>query len=957
MAIDPICGMEVDEKTALSVEYEGQTYYFCSPGCRDKFLSDRGVLPSTPAQTQAAVGTGIEPGRAKKTLGIKGMHCAACASSVEKSLGKVEGVSRAAVNFATEKAYVEYDPEKTTPDSLNDAVEKAGYSVIEDQETGGERLDKVTFSLKGMHCASCAATIESSLGSVAGVSKATVNFATEKAYVEYDPEKVTIQSLEKAVRDAGYDVVKEESQSLNLKVIGMDNAHCVSTVEAALKGVKGVLSSKLFTNERAVITFDPALTGREAIKKAIKDAGYIPVEETTVDREKEARQRDIKVLKAKFALATFFGIPLLYFAMGHHVGLPIPALSDGSMALLQFLLTTPIIAVGYQFYTVGIRSVVRNRNANMDTLVALGTGTAYLYSLAASVLIWSGNVDYGLDDIYFEVAGLLIVFILLGRMLEAVAKGRTSASIRKLLELQPKTALVVLDGMEQEVPVEEVVVGDAIIVKPGGSIPVDGVVVEGSSSVDQSLLTGESIPVEKGIDDDVFGGTINTSGWLKLKATKVGADTALAHIIRLVEEAQGSKAPVQRLADRVAAYFVPAVLAIGLITLLAWYLSGSGVVLGLTAFIAVVIIACPCALGLATPTAVIVGTGLGAESGILIRDAETLERACKVDTVVFDKTGTLTKGRPEVTDIIPISNPHSWDEVLTLAAAAEKRSEHHLSEAIVSKAKESDITIPEVETFSAIPGKGVEVRYNGTMVLVANRKLITERAIDMSPAEGKVAELENEGKTVVLVATDGLIAGVIGISDTAKDNAADTVSWLKQRGRNVIMITGDNRHSAENIAHRLGIANVLAEVLPEDKAAEIKRLQEQGHTVAMVGDGINDAPALVQADVGIAIGSGTDVAIESGGVVLVKNDLRDVARTFDLSCYTMRKIKQNLFWAFFYNSVGIPIAAGILYPFTGFLLNPIIAGIAMAFSSVSVVSNSLSMRRYRPQKMLPEKEG
>jgi Cu+-exporting ATPase len=957
MAIDPICGMEVDENTALSAEYEGRIYDFCSPSCRDKFLSDKGRLPSSPAETQAADETGAEPDRAKKTLGIKGMHCAACAASIEKSLAKVEGVSRANVNFATEKAYVEYDPEKTSAGSLNEAVEKAGYGVTEEQEIGGPRLDKVTFSLIGMHCASCAAAIEGSLNGLVGVSKATVNFATEKAYVEYDPEQVTMQSLEQAVRDAGYDVVKEESQSLTLKVIGMDNAHCVGTVDAALKGVKGVLSSQLFTNERAVISYDPALTGREAIKKAIKDAGYIPVEETTVDREKEARQRDIRVLKTKFALAAFFGIPLLYFAMGHHVGLPIPSLSDGKMALLQLLLTTPIIAVGYQFYTVGIRSVVRNRNANMDTLVALGTGTAYLYSLATSILIWSGNVSYGLDDIYFEVAGLLIVFILLGRMLEAVAKGRTSASIRKLLELQPKTALVVRDDVEQEIPVEEVVVGDEIVVKPGGSIPVDGVVMEGSSSVDQSILTGESIPVEKGIDDDVFGGTLNTSGWLKFKATKVGADTALAQIIRLVEEAQGSKAPVQRLADRVAAYFVPGVLAIGLMTLLAWYLSGSGIVLGVTAFIAVIIIACPCALGLATPTAVIVGTGLGAENGILIRDAETLERACKVDTVVFDKTGTLTKGRPEVTDIIPISNPRSSDNVLTLAAAAEKRSEHHLSKAIVSRAEESRIPIPEVETFSAIPGKGVEAGYNGTAVLVANRKLIEERGIDMSPAEGRVTELEGEGKTVVLVATDEVIAGVIGISDTAKDFAADTVLWLKQQGRKVIMITGDNRRSAENVAHTLGIERVLAEVLPEDKAAEIKRLQEQGHTVAMVGDGINDAPALVQSDVGIAIGSGTDVAIESGGIVLVKDDLRDVARTFDLSCYTMRKIKQNLFWAFFYNSIGIPIAAGIMYPFTGFLLNPIIAGIAMAFSSVSVVSNSLSMRRYKPQKMFQEKEG
>jgi Cu+-exporting ATPase len=873
MAIDPICGMEVDEKTALSAEYEGQTYYFCSPGCRKKFLADRGV------------------------------------------------------------------------------VEPSGGEAVPAQAGDGQRApEKATLSLKGMHCAACASSIEDSLRGVTGVSKANVNFGTEKAYVEYDADVAGAESLEQAVKDAGYDVVKEEAESIKLTVIGMDNAHCVGTVDAALKAVKGVVSSELHENEKAIVHFDPALTTREAIKKAIRDAGYAPVEESTVDREKEARRREIKTLKIKFATAAAFGVPLLWFAMGHHVGLPIPSLSDGGMALLQLLLTAPIIAVGYQFYTVGIRSVVRNRSASMDTLVALGTGTAFLYSLAASILIWGGSTSYALDDVYFEVAGLLIVFILLGRMLEALAKGRASASIRKLLELQPATALVIRDDREQEVPVEEVVVGDAVVVKPGGRVPVDGTVLEGSSSVDQSLLTGESIPVEKSPGDEVVGGSINKSGWLKFRASRVGADTALAQIVRLVEEAQGSKAPVQRLADRVAAYFVPAVLGIALVTFVAWFGLGEGAVFALTAFIAVVIIACPCALGLATPTAVIVGTGLGAENGILIRDAETLELAGKVDTIVFDKTGTLTRGKPRVTDIIPVSNPVSAEEILVMAAAAERRSEHHLSEAIVSRAEEDGISVPEVETFTAIPGKGVEASYDGTAVLVANRKLLADRGIDASAAEERVAKLEAEGKTVVLVATDGRIAGVIAVADTVKDSAADTVARLTQRGKQVIMITGDNARSAESAARSLRIDRVLAEVLPEDKAAEVKKLQEQGHQVAMVGDGVNDAPALVQADVGIAIGSGTDVAIEAGGVVLVRDDLLDVVRTLDLSSYTMRKIKQNLFWAFFYNSVGIPIAAGLLYPFTDFLLNPIIAGIAMAFSSVSVVSNSLSMRRYNLRK-------
>ncbi len=871
MAIDPICGMEVDEKTALRVEHQGKDYYFCSSGCRDKFLAEKDLLVPPSGEETAS------------------------------------------------------------------------------QESSEQRLEKATLKITGMHCAACAVGIEDSLKKIEGVSNAAVNFATEKAYVEYNPEEATPQELEEAIKEAGYGVLKEEEQSLHLTVIGMDNAHCLGTVQAALKGVKGITSSQLSVNERANIVFDPALTTKEAIKKAIKDVGYTPVEQTTADREKEARQGEIRFLRIRFLVALIFAVPLVYFAMGYHVGLPQPSISDSSMALLQLLLTTPIVAAGYQFYTIGIKSVLRNRSTTMDTLIALGTGTAYLYSLASSILIWTGNTNYGMHDLYYEVAGLLIVFILLGRMLEALAKGRTSESIRKLLELQPKTAMVVRDSKEQEIPVEEVIVGDIVIVKPGGTVPVDGLVLEGSSAVDQSLLTGESIPVEKDIGDEVIGGTMNKSGWLKFKATKVGKDTALAQIVRLVEEAQGSKAPVQRLADRVSAYFVPAVLAIGVISFLAWYVSGSGLVFGLTAFIAVVIIACPCALGLATPTAVIVGTGKGAENGILIRDAATLERACQVDTIVFDKTGTLTRGKPEVTDVIPLSSPYSSDDILKLAAAAEKRSEHHLSEAIVNYAQQRGITIPEVDSFSAIPGKGVEAKYNHTTLLLGNRKLLADKGIDTITVEDRTRQLEENGKTVVLMAADGKINGMIAIADTAKDSAAETITWLKLRGKQVVMITGDNRRSAQSIARNLGIENVLAEVLPEDKANEIKKLQEQGHVVAMVGDGINDAPALVQADVGIAIGSGTDIAIESGGIVLVKDDLRDVVRTLDLSCYTMRKIKQNLFWAFFYNVIGIPIAAGILHPFTGFMLNPIIAGAAMAFSSVSVVSNSLSMRRYRFQ--------
>jgi len=866
MAIDPICGMEVDESTALKVDFEGQTYYFCNSGCMKQFMQDKGLAPP---EEEISLLPQMEDAQAgKSTLSITGMHCAACAVTIEKSLKKLHGVSRAAVNFATEKAYVEYDSAEATPNDL-----------------------------------------------------------------------------EKAVSDAGYGILKENEQLLKLKVIGMDNGHTLGVVEGALKGLHGIVSHKLFTNERAIIDYDPALISKDTIKKAIKDAGHTPVEETTLDREQEARRRDIRILKIKLIIAAAFGIPLLWFAMGHHINLPLPTMSAGTMALLQLLLTTPIIAAGYQFYTVGIRTAVVNRSASMDTLVALGTGTAYLYSLGTSILIWSGNTNYGVSDIYYEVAGMLIAFILLGRLLEAIAKGRTSQSIRKLLELQPKTATVIRNSMEQELPIEEVFLGDIVIVKPGGQVPVDGVVLEGNSSVDQSMLTGESIPVEVNAGDEVIGGTINKSGWFKFEATKVGVDTALAQIVNLVEEAQGSKAPIQRLADRVAAYFVPAVLGIGIITFIIWYFAGPDAVSALKAFIAVIIIACPCALGLATPTAIMVGTGKGAEQGILIKDAETLEKAFKTDAIVFDKTGTLTEGKPKVTDIVSLSDDYKSDDILKLAAVAEKRSEHALSEAIVNKANENGIAIAEADSFSAIPGKGIEAEFENKKLFIGNRALFAEKAMDITSAETGINPLEQDGKTVVIVAADAKVIGLIAIADTIKVHAAATVSWIKEHGKQVIMITGDNQKSAQSIAAQLGIDNVLSEVLPGDKAAEIKRLQEDGLSVAMVGDGINDAPALAQADVGIAIGSGTDVAVEAGEIVLLKDDTRDVVRALELSRYTIRKVKSNLFWAFFYDSVGIPIAAGILYPAFGILLNPMIAGIAMSLSSVSVVTNSLLLKR------------
>ena len=686
----------------------------------------------------------------------------------------------------------------------------------------------------------------------------------------------------------------------------------------------------------------------EKIKKTIIDAGYEPEEfKEDVDGEKEARQKEIRSLKIKFLISLILGLPLLYFVMAPQIGLTIPQFVETNFIIMQFLLTTPIMIVGYEFFVRGFRSVIKARTANMDTLIAVGTGAAYLYSLVASILIWSGNDNYGVHDLYYEIAGLLIMFILLGKYLEAIAKGKTSEAIRKLLGLQAKTAIVIRKGKEQKISIEEVVVNDIVIVKPGEKIPVDGIIVDGHSSVDESMVTGESIPVEKAKNDKVIGATINKTGSFKFKATKVGKDTVLAHIIRMVEEAQGSKAPIQRLADTISAYFVPAVVVMGFIAFFVWYLLGLGFVFSLTIFIAVLIIACPCALGLATPTAIIVGTGLGAKHGILFKNAESLQKAKQIETIVSDKTGTLTKGKPEVTDVLAFDNNKETD-VLKFAAIAEKRSEHPLAEAILNKAKKEKIKVEEPNKFNSITGKGVEAFYKKNRILLGNRRLMHDNKIDIGGIENKIQKLEEEGKTVMLIAADKKLVGLVAVADTLKENSREAIKKLHEMGKEIILLTGDNERTGKAIAKQLGINRVLAEVLPQDKAMEIKKLQGEGKKVAMVGDGINDAPALAQADLGIAIGSGTDIAIETGDIVLIKNDLRDVVTAIDLSRFTLRKIKQNLFWAFVYNTLGIPIAAGVLHPFTGFLLNPIIAGIAMAFSSVSVVGNTLLMRFYKP---------
>jgi len=815
MPKDPICGMEVDKKKAkFSLVSKGKTYYFCSKNCYEKFLN-----------------------RNKHSISKKTLN--------EKSL-------------------------------KNKTIKNNKFEIKKELE-GNESIKKIILPVKGMHCASCAMNIEKSLKRVSGVKNANVNYASEKVSVEYNSNLANESDLENAIKNAGYDVIKNRED---------------------------------------------------------------------IDREKEARRKEIEGLKIKFFISLVLGLPLLYFVMGPQIGLTLPNIIERNLILIQFFLTTPIMIVGYEFFLRGFRAVIKNRTANMDTLIALGTGTAYIYSLALSIFAFLGSEDYTAHDMYYEIAGLLIMFILLGKYLEAIVKGKVSEAIRKLLGLQAKTATVIKKGKEQKIPIEEVIVGDIIIVKPGEKIPVDGIIIDGHSSVDESMITGESIPVEKTKGSKVIGASINKTGFFKFKATKVGKDTVLAHIIKMVEEAQGSKAPIQKLADLISSYFVPAVAIIGLVSALIWYFLGFGFVFALTIFIAVLIIACPCALGLATPTAIMMGTGLGAKQGILFKNAESLQKAKEISIIVFDKTGTLTKGKPEVTNIVPIEK-NTEHEVLKLAAIAEKRSEHPLAEAIVNKAKKEKIPIQEPKKFNSITGKGVEAFYRNNKILLGNRKLMQDNKIRISDIEGEIVKLENEGKTVMLVAQNKALIGLVAVADTLKENSKEAVSELHKMRKEIIMITGDNQRTANAIAKQLGIDRVLAEVLPQDKANEIKKLQGKGKKVAMVGDGINDAPALAQSDLGIAIGSGTDIAIETGDIVLIKSDLRDVVTAIDLSRFTLRKIKQNLFWAFFYNTAGIPIAAGILYPFTGFLLNPIIAGIAMAFSSVSVVGNTLLMNFYR----------
>jgi len=817
-----------------------------------------------------------------------------------------------------------------------------------------EKKKRIVLDIGGMHCATCAQTIEKRLPKLKGVIYATINLAAEKAIIDYNPDVVDQKAIEDAISEVGYRVIH---QSVTLKISGMHCAVCAQTIEKALNQKEGVYKAVVnFALETATVEYNPAQISLEGIKKAIRDVGYdvIEPEGGMEDAEQRERDREIRTLKLKLAFSAAVAIAIVIYSNWRFLPFTLPTLPiDNFIPLLLFVLATPVhFIVGHSFFA-GAYKALRNRNPNMDVLVTMGTSAAYFYSVYVT---FSGQ-----GKLYYTTAVSLMTFLILGKLLEAIAKGRTSAAIRKLMGLRAKTARVVKDNQEVEIPVEDVQVGDIVVVKPGEKIPVDGVVIEGYSGVDEKVITGESIPVEKKIGDPVVGATINKTGMLKFKATKVGADTVLAQIIKLVENALGSKAPIQRLVDVVSNYFVPAVLIAATAAFIVWYLLLMDFIFALTVFIAVLIIACPCAMGLATPTAIMVGVGKGAENGILIKSGEALETAHKLQAIVFDKTGTLTKGEPQVTDIVAISslvgNPSSVakveklgeEELLRFAAVAEKNSEHPLGEAIVKRARERHLEVVDPEFFNAIPGYGVEVKHDNKSVLLGNRKLMEKNKVSIAQVEEKMKALEEDGKTAMLVAVDGEAAGLIAVADTLMEYSVEAVRTLQKMGLEVIMITGDNERTAKAIARQVGVNRVLAEVLPEDKASEIKRLQDEGKVVAMVGDGINDAPALAQADIGIAVGSGTDVAMETGDIVLVKNDLRDVVISIQLSRATMAKIKQGLFWAFAYNTVLIPVAAGILYPFMGILLDPIFAAAAMAFSSVSVVTNASLLKRFKPK--------
>lgn len=927
-------------------------------------------------------------------ISITGMHCASCEKITAAELEELAGVSNISIDHKTGRASLELDTSLTSTDEVLAAVERAGYQAViidlpaaekgvaikKNQTSNGQPLKiklEANIEAEGR-------VLSGSDGKPYFEGKIHNNKLAEFSVPDNQPgAKEFVDQLSNTASLAGlFDSLLSGSKSAeprqvsapvmesamsqtnhakraNISLYGMHCSSCAGLIERSLKKVPGVKQANVnFAAEKASVVFDEASTNLQALIKAVEKAGYKAEEVDAKDSEYESKKREKEIVsyKTRFWVSFVLSLPMLYFMfLDFFAWLPGKIALSPYIGIISLLFTLPIqLVIGAGFYK-GMWSSLKMKTFNMDSLIAIGTSTAFIYSLANYAIYYFNTrsligLNGKIPDLYFETAAFLITFVILGKWLEIRTKGKTSDAIKKLMDLSAKTARVIRNGQTMDIPVEEVVHGDIIMVRPGEKVPVDGKITKGGSAIDESMITGESLPVEKHIGDSVIGGTVNKVGSFEFEATRIGSETALAQIIRLIEDAQGSKAPIQNMADRISAWFVPAVIGIAIITFGVWYfLLGSTLTFALMAFTAVIVIACPCALGLATPTSLMVGTGKGAEYGILIKGGEPLEAACKINTVIFDKTGTLTKGKPEVTDVLNFANLDE-DEVLTIAASLEKLSEHPLAEAIYTHAQEEDFGLDEVLDFTAIPGHGVQGTINGTVYYFGNRKLVSETlGHPIDKINRKLAKLEEQGKTAMILATKESILGAIAVADTVKPTTAAAISSLKAMGIEVYMITGDNQRTAQAIAREVGITNVLAEVLPEDKANEVKKLQDTGKRVAMVGDGINDAPALAQANLGIAMGSGTDVAMETGGIVIMKNDLNDVVTSLELARETMGKIKQNMFFALFYNVIGIPIAARIFAGF-GLILKPELAGLAMAMSSISVVTNSLLLRYFRPGK-------
>lgn len=935
---------------------------------------------------------------------VTGMHCGSCEMLIKDELSGVPGAADPKIDFRTGMGSVMLDIAKSSPDAVIEAIKQAGeYQANILNVEGNGFVKKSSDALKidtpnikiDKKAQSVKLVVESKTiaqgkiheqedgkyyfeGKVENNKTTQLTVPGEQALNTPNNVQRLLQSISVFdIFDSGEKTLRTESMPLELKerksqedspantnkriqlaLSGMHCTSCAGLIEKALKKVTGVKEASVnFAAEKATVTYDESQTDQNSLIEAVKKTGYgaALLDAKDTEYEKRKRQEEIANQWKKFVISFILSLPMLYFMFLDFLPwLPYTVNVRPYIGVISLILTVPVqFWVGAGFYK-GMWSALRMRTFNMDSLIAIGTSVAFFYSLVNFVLYYAANNSLlGLNgakipELYFETAAFLITFVTLGKWLEAKTKGRTSDAIKKLMGLQAKTARVLRDGLAVDIPIDQVVKGDIVLVRPGEKIPVDGVIVKGSSAVDESMITGESMPVEKQIEDKVIGGTINKTGSFEFQATKVGAETTLAQIIRLVEDAQGSKAPIQAFADRISAKFVPTVILLAVLTFVIWYsFLGAPLSFALMAFTAVIVIACPCALGLATPTAIMVGTGSGAENGILIKGGEPLEKACKINTIVFDKTGTITKGKPEVTDIQSFSDLDE-DELLTVAASLEKQSEHPLAEAIYNYANEEGITLRETKNFKAIPGHGVQGEIDTKTYYFGNTRLMTDMlGLPIEKYNRKINRLEEQGKTVMTLASKEEILGIIGVADTVKETSREAVERLKKRGIEVYMITGDNERTANAIAQQVGVTNVLAHVLPQDKANEVKKLQESGKNVAMVGDGINDAPALAQADLGIAMGSGTDVAMEAGGIVIIKNDLRDVVNAIDLSKSTMSKIKQNMFFALFYNVMGIPIAARV-FAVIGLVLKPELAGLAMALSSVSVVGNSLLLRYYKP---------